>query len=174
MARILGIRGPKFIHFAGSEVRFLRTLSASVQRPHSEPDKMRLRLVAAACALLSAVVAEPNITSAWASQQILQGDFKPPPVFENKNLVRTTNLEKGYVRETINILIANVGKQPQTQYYLPFEFDVIGKVGGIEVRDKKNEAKGLFEVTTAAMPAVVNEDGTPSTYVLPECLSERF
>ena len=126
---------------------------------------MRLFALTAACGVLlrSFVTAESNLTTSKSSQQILQGSFKPPQVFENVNLVRNTNLDKGYVRETINVVVANVDKKPQSEYYLPFEYNVMSKVGGIEVRDKKNPEKGRFQVEAASIPAELGEDGTATT-----------
>ena len=123
---------------------------------------MKLWSFAASCGLLlhSLCAAESNLTEPKSSQQILQGDFKPPPVFENVNLVRNTNLDKGYVRETINVVVANKDSKAQSDYYLPFEYEVMSKVGGIEVRDKKNLEKGKFEVEAASLSAVLSEDGT--------------
>lgn len=124
---------------------------------------MRIHTVWAACMLLiSTVTCQTNATNQKQSQQILQADFKPPQVFENVNLVRTTNLEKGYVRETINLVVSNTDKQPQSEYYLPFQYDLAGKVGGIEVRDKKDAAKPPFQVSLASMSAVTGADGTSS------------
>lgn len=106
------------------------------------------------------MAAQSNATNDKRSQQILQSDFKPPQVFENVNLVRTTNLEKGYVRETINIVVSNIDSKPQSEYYLPFEYDVVGKIGGIEVRDKKDNAKPPFNVRLAGMTSITGVDGT--------------
>lgn len=114
--------------------------------------------------LITSITAQSNVTELNQSQQILQADFKPPQVFENVNLVRTTNLEKGYVRETINIVVSNVDKNTQSEYYLPFEYDTIGKVGGIEVRDKKDAAKSSFNVKLAGMASVTGNDGTTTKY----------
>jgi oligosaccharyltransferase complex subunit alpha (ribophorin I) len=123
---------------------------------------MKLFTFAAVCSLLpgSFCLGESNLTTPQSSQQVLRGDFKPPQVFQNVNLVRNTNLDKGYVRETINLVIENVGKDPQSEYYLPFDYDVIAKVGGIEVRDKKNIEKGRFDVQLAAMSVVLEDDGS--------------
>jgi oligosaccharyltransferase complex subunit alpha (ribophorin I) len=142
---------------------------------------MRWWQIAASCGLLLSGVsaAESNLTNVQSSQQILQGDFKVPQVFENTNLVRNTNLEKGYVRETINVVVTNVGKKPESEYYLPFEHDVMGKVGGFEVRDKKNVEKGTFALATAASASIVGLDGSISNpaqyYVLhfPEPLKPK-
>lgn len=126
---------------------------------------MRLSALTAACGVLlnSFGAAESNLTTSKSSQQILQGSFKPPQVFENVNLVRNTNLDKGYVRETINVVVANVDTKPQSDYYLPFEYDVMSKVGGLEVRDKKNLDRGRFQVEAAGVPAELGEDGSAIT-----------
>jgi oligosaccharyltransferase complex subunit alpha (ribophorin I) len=121
---------------------------------------MRLSRLATVASVFLGCVADSNLTKPASSQQILHGDFKPPKVFQNVNLVRNTNLDKGYVRETINVVVENVDKQPQSDYYLPFEYGVISKIGGIEVRDKKNPEKGKFQVETAGMSAALAEDGT--------------
>jgi len=122
---------------------------------------MRLTIISTLSALLLGVSAVgSNISTSPTTQRILQDDFKPPQVFENTNLVRNTNLEKGYVRETINIVVTNKDNKPQSEYYVPFEYDVIGKVGGFEVRDKKNAEKGRFAVTTTTLSAVSGHDGS--------------
>ena len=124
---------------------------------------MRLLRLAAVAGILLGCVADSNLTESANSQQILQGDFRPPKVFQNVNLVRNTNLDKGYVRETINVVVENVDKQPQSKYYLPFEYEVMGKVGGLEVRDKKNVEKGKFQIQAAGIPAVLSEDESSTT-----------
>lgn len=132
---------------------------------------MRLGVFSTALALVLGVsVADSNLTTPQSSQQILHGDFKPPQVWENTNLVRTTNLEKGYVRETINVVVTNKDKEPQSEYYIPFDYDMMGKIGWLEVRDKKNAEKDAFSVTTAALAAVLSEDGSSSQYVSPTIL----
>ena len=124
---------------------------------------MRLSILSTACVLLLGLTsAESNLTTPQSSQQILHGDFKPPQVWENTNLVRTTNLEKGYVRETINVVVTNKDSKPQSEYYFPFDYDTISKVGGFEVRDKKDADNGKFEVKTAALTAVLSADGSSS------------
>jgi oligosaccharyltransferase complex subunit alpha (ribophorin I) len=120
---------------------------------------MRLLRLAAVAGVLLGCLADSNLTRPVNSQQVLKGDFRPPKVFQNVNLVRNTNLDKGYVRETINVVVENVDKQPQSEYYLPIEHEVMGKVGGIEVRDKKNLEKGKFQIERAGVPVVLAEDG---------------
>ncbi|KAL8686168.1 MAG: hypothetical protein Q9218_007302 [Villophora microphyllina] len=85
-----------------------------------------------------AMQADSNLSEPLSSQQILPNTFKPPQVFQNVNLLRSTNLEKGYIRETVNVVIENIDSKPQDQYYIPFSADIIDKVGGLEIRDKKN------------------------------------
>ena len=127
---------------------------------------MRLGIISTALGLLLGLsLAESNLTSPQSSQQILHGDFKPPPVWENTNLVRTTNLEKGYVRETINVVVTNKDNSPQAEYYLPFDYDAMSKVGWLEVRDKKNADKDPFQVTTAGLAAVLSGDEISSQFV---------
>ncbi|KAJ5721070.1 uncharacterized protein N7483_009004 [Penicillium malachiteum] len=94
--------------------------------------------------LVPSLAAASNLSS--ATQLAVPADFKPPQVFKNANLVRNTNLEKGYVRETINVVVENIDKQSQSDYYIPFPVDVFDRVGGFEVRDKKSTEEGRFEV----------------------------
>lgn len=103
-----------------------------------------MRLIAAATALGAFLSA--SVVSAAPSRLALPADFKPPQVFKNTNLFRNTNLEKGYVRETINVVVENVDKKPQSEYYLSFPGEVYDKVGGLEIRDKKTPESGRFEV----------------------------
>ena len=97
------------------------------------------KLVAACLSLCWAhCIAETNVSSPLSSHQILPDNFKPPQVFKNANLLRNINLEKGYVRETVNLVIENIDSKDQEHYYIPFTAAAIGNVGGLEVRDKKN------------------------------------
>ncbi|KAL4974500.1 Ribophorin I [Aspergillus desertorum] len=102
-------------------------------------------VLAAICGL---VLSSSSIVSAKSTTEsrLLPADFKPPQVFKNLNLVRNTNLEKSYVRETINVVVENVDKQPQSEYYLSFPSDVFNRVGGLEVRNKKEADKGRIDV----------------------------
>ncbi|KAI9868639.1 MAG: dolichyl-diphosphooligosaccharide--protein glycosyltransferase subunit 1 [Trichoglossum hirsutum] len=87
-----------------------------------------------------------NISQPLNERLILPSNFKPPQVFRNVNLLRTINLEKAYPRDTINVVIENVDKKPQGEYFLPFESALLEKVGAFEVRDKKTPEKGGFQV----------------------------
>lgn len=86
--------------------------------------------------------------TALKSRQILPSSFKPPQVFKNINLVRNINLEKSYPRETINVVIENIDSSPQDEYFLPFEAGVVERIGGLEVRDKKDVDRPAFWVET--------------------------
>ena len=102
-------------------------------------------LTACLSLLTSADTAESNLSTPLSSRQILPSNFKPTQDFKNVNLVRTVNLEKGYAKENINVLIENTASSPQEEYYIPFRGDLIGNVGGLEVRDKKNPQTPVFE-----------------------------
>ncbi|KAJ5670150.1 uncharacterized protein N7477_005513 [Penicillium maclennaniae] len=107
---------------------------------------MRLFTASVLGLLLPSLAVASNLNT--ATQLALPPDFKPPQVFRNTNLVRNTNLEKSYVRETINVVVENVDKQPQSDYYIPFPSNVFNRIGGFEVRDKKATDAGRFEVDT--------------------------
>ena len=111
---------------------------------------MRLKsLLSSSLALTSSLVtAVVNSSSPQqlSSKQILPSNFQPPQVFEHVNLVRNVNLDKGYVRETINVVVKNVDKKEQSEYYVPFEADLMARIGGFEGRGKKQMAKPPFEI----------------------------
>lgn len=48
------------------------------------------------------------------------------------------------MKEVINVVIQNTDSKPQDEYYIPFEAHVVGKVGGLVVRDKKDSSKPVF------------------------------
>ncbi|KAL4885341.1 Ribophorin I [Aspergillus karnatakaensis] len=110
-----------------------------------------------ATALCGLVLSCSSIVSAdstsTSSTVLLPADFKPPQSFKNVNLVRNVNLEKGYARETINVVIENADKRPQTDYYLSFPSDHFNRVGGLEVRNKKEAEKGRLVVEAAEVEA---------------------
>lgn len=97
-------------------------------------------------AVSSFASAELNQSKPLLSKQLLPSTFSPPQVFKNNNLVKNINLDKGYSRETINVIIENIDAKPQSEYYLPFETSLISKIGGLEVRDKKAAEKGIFKI----------------------------
>ena len=111
----------------------------------SNPKMKILSVFAASLAVIPELCfAESNQSTPLPSHQILPKNFKPSQVFKNTNLVRNVNLEKGYVRETINVVIENIDGKPQDEYYIPFKASDIGKVGGFEVRDKKDAEKPAY------------------------------
>ena len=107
---------------------------------------MRSLIAFAACvySILTNTAADPNLSTSLSSHQILADNFKPPQIFKNANLLRNINLEKGYVRETVNVVIENIDSKEQDTYYIPFKAEAIGNVGGLEVRDKKDPDKPPF------------------------------
>lgn len=104
---------------------------------------MYIRNWAAALLLSVGALAQVNTTS---SSQHIQSAFRPPQHWQNNNLVRSINLEKSYPREYINVVIENISPSPQDEYYIPFEGDRVGKVGSLEVKDKKAAGSKPFVV----------------------------
>lgn len=115
----------------------------------------------AIAALASLASADLNLSEPLRSKQLLPSTFKPPQVFKNAHLVRTTNLDKAYPRETVNVLIENIDSKPQSEYYVPFDTSLLSKVGGFEVRDKKNAAAGTFAVEVVGL-----DQGSTTEYYL--------
>ncbi|TDZ74399.1 Dolichyl-diphosphooligosaccharide--protein glycosyltransferase subunit 1B [Colletotrichum trifolii] len=108
---------------------------------------MRVSAIAAGLlSLLSPVVASSASGADKVSQVTLPSTFKPPQVLKNANLVQIISLEKNYVKESINVLIENIDKQPQNEYYLPFTPDQMSRIGGFEAKDRKNPESGPFAV----------------------------
>ena len=70
--------------------------------------------------------------------------FIPPKVFRQSNLIRNIQLEKVYARETISIVVENIDKLEQYDYFLPFDSEVASRIGGFEAGDKDQLQKGLF------------------------------
>ncbi|KAI9838460.1 MAG: dolichyl-diphosphooligosaccharide--protein glycosyltransferase subunit 1, partial [Thelocarpon superellum] len=93
----------------------------------------------------SLCAANTNLTKPLTSRTVLPSTFKPPQVWKNVNLVRNINLDKGYAKEAVNVVIENTDKKEQDEYFLPFEAKLVGKVGGLEVRDKNEKEKAAFE-----------------------------
>ncbi|PBP18402.1 oligosaccharyltransferase alpha subunit [Diplocarpon rosae] len=106
--------------------------------------------LAIASAVLSfastALSIQSNLTKPLTSKLNLPEDFTPPPNFKNVNLVHTINLEKGYPKESINVLIENVASFAKDEYYLPFTSRQMETIGALEVKDRKDPDRGLFEV----------------------------
>jgi oligosaccharyltransferase complex subunit alpha (ribophorin I) len=104
--------------------------------------------LASGLSLLSlGLVKADSQTSDGSSSKIAQpATFKPPQVFKNANLVHIISLERNYVKETVNVVIENIDKAAQDEYYLPFSADQMARVGGMEVKDKKDTNAGSFDV----------------------------
>ena len=108
---------------------------------------MKALVLATSIATLCSIAAsEANLSQPLTSRTILPDTFSPPQVFRNVNLLRSINLEKGYARETINVVVENVASTPQDEYFLPFPFNIVDRIGGLEVRDKKVPEKGVLDV----------------------------
>jgi oligosaccharyltransferase complex subunit alpha (ribophorin I) len=109
-----------------------------------------MRLLAIGAAVLSFASAalcteKANLTKPLTSRLILPSTFKPPQNFKNVNLVHIINLEKGYPKESINVVIENIASGPQDEYFIPFTSQKMKTIGGLEVKDKKNVDGGIFK-----------------------------
>jgi oligosaccharyltransferase complex subunit alpha (ribophorin I) len=98
-----------------------------------------------AAALLGLVSGAAAATTG-TSKIDLPTEFKPPPTFKNANLVHIISLEKNYVKEQVNVLIESVASEPQDEYYIPFTADQMSRLGGLEVKDRKNANSESFVV----------------------------
>lgn len=108
---------------------------------------MKFTAVAAAClSLFSQVLGDTNIAGPSSSKVVLPSTFKPPQVFKNANLVHVVTLEKNYAKENINVLIENASPEPQDEYFLPFTSDQMERIGGIEVKDRKDATVTGFAI----------------------------
>ena len=104
-----------------------------------------LAVFSAVLSLLSLGSATSENPSKRTSNVKLASTFKPPQVFKNANLVHVISVEKNYVKENINVLIENIDKSPQDEYFVPFTADQLSRLGGFEVKDRKDTNAGLFE-----------------------------
>jgi oligosaccharyltransferase complex subunit alpha (ribophorin I) len=104
---------------------------------------MRFTNLAAATLLAIGTYADANASQ--ATHQVTSA-FQPPQHWQNNNLVRSINLEKSYPREYVNVVIENISPSPQDEYYIPIQGDLVGKVGSLEVKDKKAAGQAPFVV----------------------------
>ncbi len=103
-----------------------------------------LAVFSAVLSLLNLASASSGTASKSTSSVQLPSTFKPPQVFKNANLVHVVSVEKNFVKENINVLIENIDKEPQDQYFLPFTPDQLSRLGGLEVKDCKDASAGPF------------------------------
>lgn len=102
------------------------------------------QVLPALVSVLSVVSAKVHATT--QSNIAQPATFKPPQVFKNANLVHVVSVEKNYVKESINVVIENIAKDAQDEYYLPFTAEQMARVGAVEVKDRKNAEAGPFGV----------------------------
>lgn len=102
---------------------------------------------AALLSLISPIVtADTNVAGPSVSKVTLPSTFKPPQVFKNANLVHVISLEKNFAKEQINVVVENDSKEPQDEYFLPFTSQQMERVGGFEVKDRKDSSLTGFVV----------------------------
>ncbi|KAK4128941.1 Ribophorin I [Parathielavia appendiculata] len=94
--------------------------------------------------LLSLGSAASSERKSSSTSTTLPATFKPPQVFKNSNLVHVISVEKNYVKENINVLIENIDKTAQDEYFVPFTADQMSRLGGVEVKDRKDSSAGPF------------------------------
>ena len=115
--------------------------------------KKPLAVFSAVLSLLACASASSDAQGAPKTQSsshiALPSTFKPPQVFKNNNLVHVVSVEKNFAKENINVLIENIGKDAQDEYFLPFSADQISRIGGVEVKDRKDASLGPFTVQAA-------------------------
>jgi len=107
-----------------------------------------------AATLLLSLGALAQVNTSTSSPQQIPSAFRPPQHWQNNNLVRSINLEKSYPREYVNIVIENISPAPQDEYYIPFEGDRVGKIGSLEVKDKKSAGSKPFVVESLGSDAL--------------------
>ncbi|KAK4034797.1 Ribophorin I [Parachaetomium inaequale] len=94
--------------------------------------------------LLSLASAAGADSKSSDSSTTLPATFRPPQVFKNANLVHVISVEKNYVKENINVLVQNIDKAAQHEYFVPFAADQMARLGGVEVKDRKDSSAGPF------------------------------
>jgi oligosaccharyltransferase complex subunit alpha (ribophorin I) len=94
-------------------------------------------------ALLLPLFSLPFVTSCLSAESrlVLPKDFSPPQVFKNINLLRTLDITKPYVRETIVVIIENISKEPQAEYYVPVAKETVQHFSYFKAKDKKGNGE---------------------------------
>jgi len=80
----------------------------------------------------------------------------PPQVWKNANLVHIVSVEKNYVKDNINVVVENISKQPQDEYFVPLTADEASRIGGIEVKDRKDAKAGPFAAEVVELDPTSN------------------
>lgn len=91
-----------------------------------------------------ASAASSRQSSSSSSSTTLPSTFRPPQVFKNANLVHIISVEKNYVKENVNVLVQNIDKEAHDEYFVPFTADQLSRLGGVEVKDRKDSSAGPF------------------------------
>jgi len=93
---------------------------------------------------LASAAGSDRKSSSSSTSTTLPAIFKPPQVFKNANLVHVISVEKNYVKENINVLVENIDKAAHDEYFVPFTADQMSRLGGVEVKDRKDTTAGPF------------------------------
>ncbi|KAK9467584.1 Ribophorin I [Lipomyces arxii] len=64
----------------------------------------------------------------------------PEPLFRIQNLLRTVDLTKSYLRESLSFIVENIASVSQTEFYIAVPaYDAYGKVVILEVKEKRDD-----------------------------------
>jgi Ribophorin I len=69
-----------------------------------------------------------------------------PQTLHHTNLLRSIDLTKPYVRDITNLILENIGKRIETDYYVGIPLELAPKLSYLEVKEKKSGASPLFPV----------------------------
>jgi oligosaccharyltransferase complex subunit alpha (ribophorin I) len=83
----------------------------------------------------------PTSCSSSESRLVLPKGFSPPQVWKNTNLLRTIDITKPYIRETIAVIIENTSEEPQADYYVPLAKDTVPHLSYFKAKDKKGNGE---------------------------------
>lgn len=103
----------------------------------------------AAALFTGSATADANATKPLVSKHILPKSFNPPEVFTISKIDRTVSLEKVYPKETWDFTIKNTGKVSRRDIYIPFETDVIERIGGFEAHEAGSKSSGIIAEAVA-------------------------
>ena len=69
-----------------------------------------------------------------------------PQTLQHTNLLRTIDLTKPYIRDSTALILENVGKVTETEYFWGIPLDLAPNLSYLEVKEKKNGASPLFPI----------------------------
>jgi oligosaccharyltransferase complex subunit alpha (ribophorin I) len=76
-------------------------------------------------------------------------------------------VEKSYAKELVYVVIENISKEPQQEYYLPFDVASLSRIGGLEVKDKNQPQQPGFVIDVVGTDAASSAQYYKITLPLP-------